>query len=260
MIKENIIFMGSTRFSEKILKSLIKDNCNIKAIFSIPEHFSISYSDVKVKNINYVNLKPYSEQLRIPYFEINSEEGHKLLDFEKEIKEIFPNVIIAAGWFYMIPKKIRQIPRHGVWCLHASLLPNYAGGAPLVWAMINGEKETGVTLFRADGGIDDGDIIFQKKIKIKEKYKIKDLLKKSSKVAKKIVLKAVNQNKIIYNPQDKSKIKIFPQRSPMDGEIDWSWDSKTIINFVKAQSKPYPGAWTIINGKKITLWDISIQN
>ena len=159
----------------------------------------------------------------------------------------------------MIPKSIREIPVEGVWGIHASLLPNYAGGAPLVWAIINGETKTGVTLFKMDSGVDDGPIIDQKALAINHDDNIGTIIKKVAKISKVIIFKSLMRDKIKYMPQDKSKIKVFPQRNPADGEIDWSWDSVKIKNFVRAQTKPYPGAWTIINNKKIILWDISIE-
>jgi methionyl-tRNA formyltransferase len=258
MIKDKIIFFGATKFSEEILINLLNDNCNISAIFSIPKKFNISYSDEKVVNYNYADLSKYANKLSIPFYLVDSSDEKKLIDYKSIIESLSPKVIIAVGWYYMVPKQIRKIPENGVWGIHASLLPNYAGGAPLVWAIINGEKETGVTLFKFDSGVDDGDIIFQEKIKINKKDTIKILSKKVSSLSKKIIKKALNQNKVIYFPQDKSKIKVYPQRSPKDGKIDWSWDSQAINNFIRAQTKPYPGAWTIIDGHKVTIWDAEI--
>lgn len=259
MIKENIIFLGSTKFSEQVLSSLISDGCNITAIFSIPKSFQISYSKEKVVNTNYSDLSSYAKELSIPFFEVNSKNGQRLLDYKSHIERLSPKVIIAAGWYYMVPKQIRDIPENGVWAIHASLLPNYAGGAPLVWALINGEKETGVSLFKMDQGVDDGDIILQDKFTIDFNDNIKTLLTKALISSKKILLTALNQKTVKYFPQDKSKIKVYPQRSPEDGEIDWSLGAKEIRDFVRAQTKPYPGAWTKINNKKITIWDISIE-
>lgn len=259
MISNSIIFLGSTKFSEQILISLIENKCDIKAIFSIPEKFRISYSKEKVTNTNFADLSKLAKSFSIPFFLVDSEKGKRLIDFKSEIEKLSSKVIIAAGWYYMIPKQIRDIPENGAWGIHASLLPNYAGGAPLVWAMINGEKETGVSLFKMEEGVDDGAIILQEKISIDYDDTIKTLLEKALISSKKILLSALNQKSVKYNPQDKSKIKIYPQRSPEDGEIDWSLDDEKIRNFVRAQTKPYPGAWTKINNKKVIVWDISIE-
>lgn len=259
MNKRRIIFLGSTKFSEKILVHLIQNDMDVCAIFSIPEYFKISYSKDYVLNSNYSDLSRYSCDLDIPFYEVHSEEGKRLQDYEGEINDLKPDVILVAGWYYMVPRIIREIPTEGVWGLHASLLPDYAGGAPLVWAMINGEEFTGTTLFKMDSGVDDGDIIDQEKFFIDEDDTIKTLLSKALISSKNIIIKALKSSIINYKPQNKSMLKIYPQRSPEDGEIDWSWDKKRIENFVRAQTKPYPGAWTKIGNKKIILWDISIE-
>lgn len=260
MIKESIVFLGCTKFSEQILQFLIKEKVKIKAIFSIPREFSISYSKEKVINSNYVDLSDYAKKIDVPYHLIESKDTRRLIDFENELKLMQPEVILAAGWYFMIPKKIRNIARHGAWGLHASILPHYAGGAPLVWALINGEKETGVTLFRMDDGVDDGDIISQKSFHINDHDNIKTLLIKTTKASKEILKETLKLKQINYLKQDKSKIKIYPQRSPADGKIDWSKPSDQIVNFIRAQTKPYPGAWTIINNKKVIIWDAEISN
>lgn len=259
MMNRKIIFLGCTKLSEEILIHLINSGIKITAIFSIPKNFSISYSKEKVTNTNYANLSKYSDQLKIPFYEIHSEVGKRLNDFNKIIEEIQPDVIVAVGWFYMIPKTIREIPKEGVWGIHASLLPDYAGGAPLVWAKINGEKETGVTLFRMNSGVDDGDIIEQEKMSISNDDTIKILLEKASKISQRILTRALLRKKITYVKQDLSKQNIYPQRSPVDGEINLSWDKIRIENFVKAQSKPYPGAWLKIGDKKLIIWDITVE-
>ncbi|MEN8810588.1 MAG: methionyl-tRNA formyltransferase [Flavobacteriales bacterium] len=259
MIDRRIIFLGSTKLSEEVLKHLIDKGINICAIFSIPEYFKISYSKDYVLNSNYSDLSIYSKELNIPYFEVDSEDGKRLQNYSNEIIDLKPDVILAIGWYYMVPKIIREIPTEGVWGIHASLLPDYAGGAPLVWAMINGEKHTGITLFRMDSGVDTGDIIEQKKIVIEEDDTIKSMLLKVSKSSKMLINRALKNSKTLYKPQDKSKIKVYPQRSPKDGKINWSWSKRQIENFVRAQTKPYPGAWTIIENKKIIIWDVSIE-
>ena len=253
-----IIFFGCTKFSEELLNDLIKNQVEIIAIFSIPEYFSISYNEEQVKNSNFSDLKPIALKENIPFYEVDSVVGKRTKDYKNIIADLNPDIILVLGWYYMVPKSIRKISKYGSWGIHASLLPDYAGGAPLVWAIINGEEKAGVTLFRMEDGVDDGDIIKQVEFCIEDSDTIKEVYQKATLASKKI-LKVVltDKNKIKFTPQDKSKIKIYPQRSPKDGLIDWSWDSKKIKNFVRAQTKPYPGAYTIIEGNKITIWDAS---
>ncbi len=255
------IFLGCTTFSEELLKRIIEvDAFEIQAIFSIPKAFKISYSEEEIVNSMYADLKPYADELNVPFVEINSEEGRRLKDHVPLIRELSPDVMLVLGWYYMVPAEVRELAKSGAWGIHASLLPKYAGGAPLVWAMIEGETETGVTLFKLDDGIDDGDIIDQKKFTIDDDDTISEVYDKAILASKEILADALNTYpNINFSPQDKSGVKVWPQRSPEDGRIDWNWDSKRIRNFIRAQTRPYPGAWTEINGKKVTIWDADIS-
>ncbi|MFZ8805702.1 MAG: methionyl-tRNA formyltransferase [Candidatus Calescibacterium sp.] len=248
-------FFGATNFSRELLLFLIKNNFIPKAIFSIPEEFTITYNKkrVKVKNVNYANLKEVAEEYGVPHYEVDSGmEGKKLKNYEDIIKNLNLDLILVLGWYYMVPKSIRNLARYGAWGIHASLLPKYAGGAPLVWAIINGEKETGVTLFRLDDGIDDGDIIAQKSFSIDDEDTIKEVYAKATEASKQILAEVLDDiENVRFTPQDKSKIEVYPQRTPEDGLINWNQEAKKIYDFIRAQTLPYPCAFTIINGKKI---------
>ncbi|MBL0310990.1 MAG: methionyl-tRNA formyltransferase [Bacteroidetes bacterium] len=236
------VFLGATTFSEAVLNSLISQKSTVvKAVFAVPKTFSISYSKAKVRNTNFADLKSIAKKLKVPYHEINGTQGHKLSDYEGLIKKINPDVILVMGWYYMIPASIRNLSKYGAWGIHASLLPDYAGGAPLVWAMINGENQTGVSLFKLSDGVDDGDIIAQKKIKISANDNIKTLYDKATHTSIEILNTSLKQGvkKIKITPQNLSKQKIYPQRSPADGKIDWTWSADNIRNFIRAQTKPY---------------------
>ena len=151
--------------------------------------------------------------------------------------------------------------KYGAGGIHASLLPKYAGGAPLVWAMINGETQSGVTLFRLDSGVDDGDIIGQEAFEIGIDDTINEVYEKATKSSISLLMRTISQpiSEVNYVPQERELIEIWPQRNHEDGEIDWNWDVQGIKNFIRAQSKPYPGAWTIIEGKKIIIWQADIE-
>jgi len=256
------IFLGSTKFSEELLQVVFNHkNVDLKAVFTIPEEFSISYSDKVVKNTNFADLSVYAKKWNISHFEVNSKEGKRLKDYKDFIKKCKPDVILVLGWYYMVPKEIREIATYGAWGIHASLLPEYAGGAPLVWAMINGENKTGVTLFQLSNGVDDGDIIDQRPFSISMNETIKEVYKKATIESKKILIKAFDApEKIEFTPQDKSKIQVYPQRKPEDGEINLSWSSERIYNFIRAQCSPYPGAFIKTkNGKKLIIEKVRIE-
>lgn len=250
-----IIFLGATKFSEAILLHLLENKIPISKIFTIPPEFSISYSDKKVKNYNYSDLATLAEQKGIPCSFIDSVKGHTINDYHDEIKAIEPDVILVMGWYYMVPKKIRHLAKYGAWGIHASLLPKYAGGAPLVWAIIEGQEKTGVSLFRLDDGVDDGDIIEQVEIEIHADDTIKEVYEKATGASKTILSKNLsNIASVSFTPQDKQKIEVYPQRKPEDGLIDLSWPAKKIYDFIRAQSPPYPGAFIkTADGKKIII-------
>jgi methionyl-tRNA formyltransferase len=192
----------------------------------------------------YADLHKICEENSIPLIVLTSSENYSIKRYVNEIQSIKPDIILAIGWYYKIPKSILDIPKYGTWGIHASLLPKYAGGAPLVWAIINGEKETGVTLFRLDEGMDSGDIIYQKKFIIKQQDTIKEVYNKAIKVSKEILIKALKDpDNIVFKPQDKNKLEYWPQRSPENGLIDFSRPGIEIYNFIRAQVPPYPGAF-----------------
>jgi methionyl-tRNA formyltransferase len=200
-------------------------------------------------------LRPIAEKYNIPFYEVDALPGKRIGDYYDIIKEIEPDLILVMGWYYMVPRRIRELARHGAWGIHASLLPKYAGGAPLVWAMINGEKETGITLFRLGDGVDDGDIIEQKSFVIEFEDTIKEVYEKANEAAKDILVKSLGQiERIMPKPQVESQIEIYPQRRPEDGEIDLKKTALEIYNFVRAQSSPYPGAFIkTVDGKRLVI-------
>jgi methionyl-tRNA formyltransferase len=256
-----VIFLGATKFSKEMLLCLIQENVNISTIFSIPEEFHISYSKEKIKNYNYSDLSIIAANKHIEFYEVDSLPGKRLTDYYELIRKINPDIILVLGWYFMVPKKIRNLSKNGAWGIHASLLPRYAGNAPLVWAMINGEKETGVTLFKLDDGVDDGDIITQKALPIEFSDTINEVYEKATKLSKKILVEAISHiNNLEFKHQDKSKIEVYPPRSPRDGKIDSNKSALEIYNFIRAQTKPYPGAFSTVNGKKIIFWQVKYCN
>ncbi len=257
-----LIFLGATDFSKQLLLHLLDTGHKCEAVFTIPEKFNISYSSGKVKNYNYRDLSMLCENNNIAMYFVDSEKGKKLSDYFSIIQEIKPDIIFVLGWYYMVPSKIRNLAKYGAWGIHASLLPDYAGGAPLVWAIIKGEKETGVTLFRLGDGVDDGDIIAQAKFSIEYDDTIKEVYDKATIASKKILSDVLSDiDNICFSPQDKTKIKIFPQRTPDDGKIDLTKPAEEIYNFIRAQAPPYPGAFIeLSDGKKLILEKVRIED
>lgn len=256
----NIVFFGATELGYECCELLLSNGEAITGIFTMPREFNISYSPGKpVNNILFKDFNELGRKYNIPVITVNG----KLKSYQDDLKLMNPDLLLVVGWYYMLPDAMISIAKKGAVAIHASLLPAYRGNAPLVWAIINGEKESGVSLFYLTGGVDEGDVIAQEKFSIDESDTIRDVLTKAKISSKKLLTE--NIIKLATNtaralPQDHSKATIFPKRSPEDGKIDWSWDVQKIKNFIRAQTKPYPGAFTIISNKKITIWDAEITD
>jgi len=176
---------------------------------------------------------------------------------EKIIKQVEPEICFVIGWYWIIGKKTLESVPGGFLGIHHSLLPKYRGGSPLVWAMINGEKTTGTTLFSFSQGMDDGDIWTQEKVEIADDDYISDMLLKLEKKAVSILKNkyiSILEGKTRSIPQDHDKATFCAQRIPDDGLINWERGAIEVYNFIRAQSEPYPGAFTYFEGRKLIIW------
>ena len=254
-----ILFVGCTTFSQKCINTILQlKNMRIVGIVTSNEMFDISYSAEPVKNYQHFDFKK-SNNMKIPVFHLKSKMNDK--ELFKSVSSLKPDIIIVAGWYHMIPKKWRELsPTYG---LHASLLPKYTGGAPLVWALINNEKFTGITMFKIIDGVDNGPIVGQEKVRILKKETIKSLYMKIEQVSQNVlknVLPKIFFNNINLIDQDESLRTTFKQRKPSDGKINWGFDAEYIDRFIRAQTKPYPGAFTFFNNKKLIIWKADVIN
>ena len=254
-----IFFLGSTKFSLHCLKVALDCGMRIVGCAWTPEVFKISYAPDGQQNMNYVDFKLVAADLHVPC--IHYERGN-LRGFIEQVAPLRPELLLVAGWYYMVPKKLRDVARLGAVGLHGSLLPKYRGGAPLVWAMINGEKEAGLTLFHLNDHVDAGDIIGQEPFQIGDTDTIANLLGKVDVAAEKLLrtyLPTIANGSAPCIPQNETEATYVPQRKPEDGLIDWSKSPTEIWNFIRAQTKPYPGAFTFMAGKKVTIYDAKIE-
>lgn len=244
----NILFMGGHELGAKTLEYLISNNVNIVGVV-VSKNGDDWYRGVD-EVANKFNLDLYEEK------NINDQS------FLNKIKLLYLDLIVCVNFDQILKKDIINLPTMGCINTHASLLPKYRGRAPLNWSMINGEQYSGVTVHFIDEGIDTGDIILQEKIKIDEDDYISDLLNKVKNTYPKIVLRAIQaleSNTINLIKPDLSKGFYVNKRTKADGKIDFSKSSKDIVNFIKAISKPYPGAFLYYNNEKIIIWRATLN-
>jgi methionyl-tRNA formyltransferase len=252
------LFIGATGFGLRCLKQMSTlNNVTICGIISNAETFSISYNKTGVKNVLYADFETHAKENNIPFYRMK--ENMKEETLHMFFDSCTPEFVISIGWYHLIPGTLMSKCKFAG--LHASLLPDYSGGAPLVWAIINGEKRTGITFFLMDKNVDSGDIIGQKATQITDDDTIKTLYDRIEVLGLELIneyIPKIVDGSVVYIKQDESKRRIFPNRKPDDGLIDWTWNKQRIKNFIRAQTKPYPGAFTILNGKKVIIWDADI--
>ncbi|MBW3556776.1 MAG: methionyl-tRNA formyltransferase [Actinobacteria bacterium] len=179
-----------------------------------------------------------------------------------ELKEIDPDIIVATNWRTWIPPHIFGLPRHGTLNVHDSLLPAYAGFAPLNWAVINGEKEVGVTTHMMDADLDCGDIVLQRAVPVRDDETATDLFHKTLELFGPITLDSlelISSGQTDWKRQDRSKASFFHKRCVEDSRIDWTWPAQDIANLVRAQSDPYPNAFTFHRGERIRVVAASVS-
>ncbi|AHH94937.1 methionyl-tRNA formyltransferase [Kutzneria viridogrisea] len=178
------------------------------------------------------------------------------------LKEVEPDLIVANNWRTWIPPEIFTLPRHGTLNVHDSLLPAYAGFSPLIWALINGEPEVGVTAHMMDEVLDAGDIVLQRSVPVGPTDTTTDLFHKTVDLIGPITVDALDliaQGRTDWTPQDRSKASFFHKRSIEDSRIDWTWTAEEIERLVRAQSDPYPNAFTYHRGKPLRITKASVS-
>ncbi|MCB9453222.1 MAG: methionyl-tRNA formyltransferase-like protein [Anaerolineaceae bacterium] len=168
------------------------------------------------------------------------------------------DLMFTVSWRYLIPADIYQRPRLGAFVFHDSLLPTYRGFSPTVWAMMNGEDHTGVTLFEMADDVDSGDIVAQKRVPIGETQAIGTVMEKVTDAYLDLLaenLPALLAGTASRTPQHHEDATFTCKLLPEDHVISWTDSTPTIYNLIRAVSAPYPGAFTTLNGQKLTIWE-----
>lgn len=173
------------------------------------------------------------------------------------------DIIFSINYLFIVNQNILNHPKRYAINFHGSLLPKYRGRTPHIWAIINGEKETGVTAHIMEEGCDTGDIVLQKKIFIEENQTGADILSVYKKIYPEMIetiLSNIEKDELKLEKQDHEKATYFGKRTPEDGRIDWNWHKERIFNWVRAQASPYPGAFSNLENLKITIDEIQYSD
>jgi methionyl-tRNA formyltransferase len=248
-----IIFMGTPEFAVPSLDLLYKAGYNIVGVITAPDKpagrgMKLSESEVKKYAVkkNLKILQP--DKLKHP-------------DFIEELRQLKADLQVVVA-FRMLPEMVWKMPPLGTINLHASLLPQYRGAAPINWAIINGEKETGVTTFKLQQEIDTGNILLQEKIKINDNETAGTLHDKMKSIGAELLLKTVQQlqNGTLQEHAQSysSMLRLAPKIFSEDCKINWDQNVEDIFNFIRGLS-PYPAAFTFLQGKKLKIFSAEKQ-
>ncbi len=241
MEKKNlkIVFFGTPEFAVESLDALVKNDFNIVGVVTMPDKIAgrghkLYQSDVKRYAVEHDLYLLQPEKLK-------SEE------FLESLRALEADLFIVIA-FRMLPREVWQMPRLGTFNLHASLLPKYRGAAPINRAVMNGDKETGVTTFFLKHEIDTGDMIMQRKIEILPEDNVGDVHDKLMHLGAQMVVETVDaiiDGTLTTTPQPEGEFTPAPKIFKEDCKIDWSSSSTAVNNHVRGLS-PYPAAWTVI--------------
>src|SRR5438445_8261132 len=167
------------------------------------------------------------------------------------------DLMFMVSWRYLVPPAVFQRPRLGTFVLHDALLPAYRGFSPTVWAIINGEDHGGATLFEISEAVDEGDIVEQERVPIGPAETIATVMDRVTGAYLRLLeknLPGLLAGAAPRRPQDHSLATYTCRRTAEDNQINWNADTKTILNLIRGVTAPYPGAWTLLGNRKLTVW------
>ncbi|UCE18402.1 MAG: methionyl-tRNA formyltransferase [Gemmatimonadota bacterium] len=237
-----IIFMGTAEFGLPSLERLLESSHTVQAVVTGPDRR-------KGRGLKVVHspVKAFAEEKHIPI--LQPERLHNA-EFVSTLKEYHPDLFVVVA-FRILPREVFEIPVQGTINLHASLLPKYRGAAPIQWALIRGEKRTGVTTFFIDERIDTGNLILQKEMGIDENETAGQLHDKLALLGAEVLMETVELiglGRAVRKPQDDGQATTAPKLKKEEGRIDWSKKAIDIKNHVRGMN-PFPGAFTEWKGR-----------
>lgn len=248
-----IIFMGTPDFAKESLKAIYEAGHEILGVVTNPDKakgrgMKVSESPVKEYAL-LKNLKIYQP-----------EKVRKNEEFIEEIKNLKPDVICVVAYGKILPKEILEIPKLGCINVHGSLLPKYRGAAPIQWAVINGEKVTGITTMYMDIGMDTGDMILKKEIEIGADETTGELWERLSKIGGELLVETLEkiENGTAPRIPQGEEFSNAPMLDKEMSKIDWNNKTAQEIKNLVRGLNPIMGTYTFLNGKKIKIWKVDV--
>ncbi|RMH06013.1 MAG: methionyl-tRNA formyltransferase [Nitrospirae bacterium] len=247
-----IVFMGTPEFAVPSLNALLHSPHQVVGVVTQPD---------RPKGRGQAMVAP-------PVKRVAQAQGLPLLQPERmkdpevlrQLEQWRPDLIAVAAFGRILPQAILQLPPRGCVNVHASLLPRYRGAAPIQWALINGEQETGVTTMLMDQGMDTGDILLQQVVPIAPTDTAVELSHRLAQVGGDLLiqtLEGLETGTVVPKPQDHEQATLAPLLTKEDGRLDWSHSAIAIANRIRGLS-PWPGCFTFLDGQRLMIWNVRI--
>lgn len=249
-----IVFMGTPDFAQKSLEALYNAGHEILAVVT-------NIDKPKGRGMKLVEspVKEYAKSKNLTIFQ--PEKVRKNIEFIEQIKKLEPDVICVVAYGKILPSEILEIPKLGCINVHASLLPKYRGAAPIQWAVLNGDKTTGVTTMYMDVGMDTGDMILKQEVEIGENETTGELWDRLSIIGADLLVKTLDQIEKGTAPRIKQSddFTMAPMLNKEISKIDWKEKTAQQIKNLVRGLNPIMGAYSYLNGKKIKFWKVEVE-
>ncbi|AXK34910.1 methionyl-tRNA formyltransferase [Streptomyces armeniacus] len=242
-----VVMFGYQTWGHRTLQALLESDHEVVMAVTHPK------SDHAYEKIWDDSVADLAAKHDVPVLLRNRPDDPELL---AALRESEPDIIVANNWRTLLPEAVFDLPPHGTLNVHDSLLPAYGGFSPLIWALINGEKEVGVTAHRMNAALDAGDILLQRAVPVGPYDTVTDLFHRTVDLITPVVresLDLIASGQARWLPQDRSRASFFHKRSLEDSRIDWTWPAEDLDRLVRAQCDPYPNAFTYHRGKRLRI-------
>jgi len=248
-----IIFFGTPSFAIPTLKRLLQETDEVVAVVTQPDR-----EKGRGRKVVPSPVKEFALQHKISVFQPKKVKDE---NFYENLKALQPDLIVVVAYGQILPKSILDIPRYGAINVHASLLPKYRGASPIAWAILKGEKRTGVTTIKMDEGMDTGDILLQKEIILGERETFESLHDRLALLGEEVLMETLERMKkgdLTPIPQDHSEATFAPPFKKEDGRIDWKKEAREIDCQIRALN-PWPGTFTEWNGRLLKIFSGEVR-
>ncbi|MBE5821416.1 MAG: methionyl-tRNA formyltransferase [Clostridiales bacterium] len=244
--------MGTPDFAVECLDKLHKSEHNV--VLAVSQMDKPKGRDMKVV---YTPVKEYCVNNNIGI--LQPEKIRNNTEFIEKIKSINPDIIVVVAYGKILPKEILEIPRLGCINVHGSLLPNYRGAAPIQWSIINGDEVTGITTMYMDEGMDTGDMLLKREVKIEPNDTYGTLYEKLKVVGGEVLIKTIDNIENIKPEKQGEEFTVAPMIEKSLGKIDWNKSAIEIHNLVRGLN-PMPGCFFNIEDKMYKVWETEVIN